>query len=151
MDFTFTAEQEALSKLAGALRYDAALWKELAGVDLLGTALPESSGGSCVCGDGFVELAIVLAEVGSTVAPVPAYATLLPTDAPGVEVRPVANTNREPHADVFLDGATLTDKLDGDRLVESRSSGPPRPAPGSLPSRSTCTAASAAHTLKGRL
>src|ERR1700731_4309155 len=56
MDFTFTEEQETISKLArelferrasperlteleaGESRYDAALWKELAAVDLLGTA-----------------------------------------------------------------------------------------------------------------
>ena len=232
MDFTFTEEQETISKLArdvlerratperlteleaGECRYDAALWKELAGVDLLGTALPESLGGSCVSGDGFVELGVLLAEVGSTVAPVPAYATLLlgadpiarhgspeqqqrflpgvvdgtrilsaglhepgrsdptrpattarrdgatwrldgvkelvsfgqladtlvipaqigdatdgevglfllPTDAAGVEIRPVTTTNREPHADVFLDGAivAVTDKLDGpDDKVDS--------------------------------
>ncbi|WIM89923.1 acyl-CoA dehydrogenase family protein [Candidatus Mycobacterium wuenschmannii] len=222
MDFTFTEEQETISKLArdvlerratperlteleaGDLRYDASLWKELAGVDLLGTALPESLGGN---GGGFVELGVLLAEVGSTVAAVPAYPTLLlgadpiarygnsgqqqrflpgvidgsriltaglhepgrtdptapattarrdgdawrldgvkelvsygqladtllipatvddraalfllPVDAPGVEIRPVATTNREPHADVFLDGAVATDRLDGDRLVES--------------------------------
>jgi alkylation response protein AidB-like acyl-CoA dehydrogenase len=229
MDFTFTDEQETISKLArdvlerratperlteleaGESRYDAALWKELAGVDLLGTALPESLGGN---GGGFIELGVLLAEVGSTVAPVPAYATLLlgadpiarhgspeqqqrflpgvvdgtrilsaglhepgrsdptkpattarrdgatwrldgvkelvsfgqlsdtlvipaqigdgtdgevglfllPTDAAGVEIRPVTTTNREPHADVFLDGATVavTDKLDGpDDKVES--------------------------------
>ncbi len=212
MDFTFTEEQETISKLArdvlerratperlteleaGESRYDAALWKELAGVDLLGTALPESLGGN---GGGFVELGVLLAEVGSAVAPVPAYSTLLlgadpiarhgtpeqqqrflpavidgtrilsaglqepgrsdpcrpvttarrdgatwrldgvkelvsfgqladtvlipatiddgetglfllPTDAPGVEIRPVPTTNREPHADVFLDGATVS-------------------------------------------
>jgi alkylation response protein AidB-like acyl-CoA dehydrogenase len=228
MDFTFTEEQETISKLArdvlerratperlteleaGQSRYDAALWKELAGADLLGAALPESLGGN---GGGFVELGVLLAEVGSTVAPVPAYATLLlgadpiarhgspeqqqrflpgvvdgtrilsaglhepgrsdparpattarrdgttwrldgvkelvsfgqladtlliparidddadgavglfllPTDVAGVEIRPVTTTNREPHADVFLDGATVaaTDKLGGDRLVES--------------------------------
>jgi 3-oxocholest-4-en-26-oyl-CoA dehydrogenase beta subunit len=225
MDFTFTEEQETVSKLArdvlerrvtperlteleaGELRFDAALWKELAGVDLLGTALPESLGGN---GGGFVELGVLLAEVGSTVAPVPAYSTLvlgadpiarhgnpeqqqrflpgvidgsrilsaglhepgrsdpttpattarsddatwrldgvkelvpfgqladtvlipatiddgstglflLPTGAPGVEIRPVTTTNREPHADVFLDGATVAaaDKLDGEGLVES--------------------------------
>ena len=229
MDFTFTEEQETVGKLArdvlerratperlteleaGELRYDAALWKELAGVDLLGTALPESLGGSCVSGGGFVELGVLLAEVGSTVAPVPAYSTLLlgadsiarhgnpeqqqrflpgvidgsrilsaglhepgrsdptrpvttarrdgdswrldgvkelvsfgqladtvlipatiddgsaglfllPSDAPGVEIRSVSTTNREPHADVFLDGAKVsaaTDKLDGEGLVES--------------------------------
>ena len=225
MDFTFTEAQETISKLArdvlerratperlteleaGECRYDAALWKELAGVDLLGTALPEPLGGN---GGGFVELGVLLAEVGSTVAPVPAYATLLlgadpiarhgspeqqqrflpgvidgsrilsaglhepgrsdptrpattarrdgatwrldgikelvsfgqladtllipatiddgetglfllPTASSGVEIRPVATTNREPHADVFLDGATVAaaDQLDGDLLVES--------------------------------
>ena len=224
MDFTFTEEQETISKLAadvferratpdrlteleaGEFRYDAGLWKELAGVDLLGTALPESLGGN---GGGFVELGVLLAEVGSAVAPVPAYPTLLlgadpiarhgspeqqqrflpgvidgtrilsaglhepghsdptrpattarrdgatwrldgikelvsfgqladtllipatidaalrcrglflvPADAQGVEIRPVTTTNREPHADVFLDGASVSvdaDKLDGNR------------------------------------
>jgi alkylation response protein AidB-like acyl-CoA dehydrogenase len=219
MDFTFTEEQETIAKLArdlferratperltelegGDIRYDDALWKELASADLLGTALPESLGGN---GGGFVELGVLLAEVGSSVAPVPAYATLvlgadtiarhgsqeqqqrflpgviagsrilsaglqepgrsdpirpstkavrdganwrlggakelvpaaqladtvvvpattddggvslflLPCDARGVEIRPVATTNREPHADVFLDGAIVSaeDRLDG--------------------------------------
>jgi alkylation response protein AidB-like acyl-CoA dehydrogenase len=223
MDFTFTEEQETISILArdvferratpdrlteieaGESRYDAALWKELASVDLLGTALPESLGGN---GGGFVELGVLLAEVGFSVAPVPVYPTLLlgadtiarhgspeqqqrflpgiidgtrilsaglqepgrsnptplffkpsttarrdganwrlngtkelvpagqladtvlipastddgevglfllTTDAHGVDVRPVATTNREPHADVFLDGAivSVADRLDG--------------------------------------
>jgi 3-oxocholest-4-en-26-oyl-CoA dehydrogenase beta subunit len=226
MDFTFTEEQETISKLAADVferratperlteleasefRYDAGLWKELAGLDLLGAALPESLGGN---GGGFLELGVLLAEVGSAVAPVPAYPTLLlgadsiarhgspeqqqrflpgvidgsrilsaglhepgqsdptrpvttarhdgvtwrldgikelvsfgqladtllipasiddgetglflvPTDAQGVEIRPVVTTNREPHADVFLDGASVSvdaDRLDGpDSLVE---------------------------------
>jgi 3-oxocholest-4-en-26-oyl-CoA dehydrogenase beta subunit len=223
MDFTFTEEQETISKLArelferratperlteleaGEYRYDAALWKELASVDLLGTALPESVGGN---GGGFLELGVLLAEVGWSVAPVPAYPTLLlgadpiarhgtpeqqrrflpgviegtrilsaglqepgrsdatiptktpvtsarrdganwrldgtkelvpaaqladtvlipasvddgtvglfllATDAYGVDVRPVATTTREPHADVFLDGAIVSaaDRLEG--------------------------------------
>ncbi|MGB6761761.1 acyl-CoA dehydrogenase family protein [Mycobacterium sp.] len=92
MDFTFTEEQETISTLArdvfarratpdrlteieaGESRYDASLWKELASVDLLGTAFPESLGGN---GGGFVELGVLLAEVGFSVAPVPAYPTLL--------------------------------------------------------------------------
>src|ERR1700738_2883871 len=92
MDFTFTEEQETISKLArevferratperlteleaGEIRYDDALWKELAAVDLLGTGLPQSVGGN---GGGFVELGVLLAEVGWGVAPVPAYPTLL--------------------------------------------------------------------------
>ena len=92
MDFSFTEEQETISKLArelferratperltelesGETRHDAALWQELAAVDLLGTALPESVGGN---GGGFVELGVLLAEVGWSVAPVPVYATLV--------------------------------------------------------------------------
>jgi 3-oxocholest-4-en-26-oyl-CoA dehydrogenase beta subunit len=222
MDFTFTEEQETISKLArelferratperlaeleaGESRYDASLWKELAAVDLLGAALPESAGGSSQSGCGFVELGVLLAEVGWSVAPVPAYPTLLlgadpiarhgtseqkqrflpgviegtriltaglqepgrsdpatpsttarrdganwrldgikelvpaaqladtvlvpastddgsvglfllATDADGVDIRPVATTNREPHADVFLDGAAVSvaNRLEG--------------------------------------
>ncbi len=230
MDFTFTEEQETIAKLArdlferrtspehltelesGDIRYDDALWKELAAVDLLGAALPESVGGN---GGGFVELGVLLAEVGWSVAPVPVYATLvlgadpiarhgnpeqqqrflpgvvsgeriltaglaepgrsdpthpscrpatlarrdgpgcrldgakelvpaaqladtilipattedgevelflLAADAAGVEVRPVKTTNREPHGDVFLDGATVSeqDRLPGGLgLIES--------------------------------
>lgn len=92
MDFTFTEEQETIAKLAreiferratpdrlteleaGEARYDAALWGELAAADLLGTALPEAVGGN---GGGFLELGVLLAEVGWSVAPVPAYATLV--------------------------------------------------------------------------
>ena len=92
MDFTFTEEQETIAKVArqlfehratpehlteveaGAVRYDAALWRELATADLLGIALPENVGGS---EHGFLELALLLAEVGWRVAPVPVYATLL--------------------------------------------------------------------------
>ena len=210
MDFTFTEEQETIAKVArqlfehratpehlteleaGEVRYDAALWRELASADLLGISLPESVGGS---GHGFLELALLLAEVGWSVAPVPVYATLLlgadtiarlrrrrtaaalparrrrrltaahrgvggagslrpdrdrrpprvatatagastasrswcprpssrapslipatlddgdvgvfllDADSDGVEIRPVATTNGEPHADVILDGA----------------------------------------------
>jgi alkylation response protein AidB-like acyl-CoA dehydrogenase len=91
MDFTFSEDQQALGKVARDLfarcattdrltelettdtRHDPALWKDLANADLLGVALPESVGGS---GRGFLELGILLAEVGWSVAPVPAYATL---------------------------------------------------------------------------
>ncbi|OBA78936.1 acyl-CoA dehydrogenase [Mycobacterium sp. 1164966.3] len=92
MDFTFTEEQETVGKVArqlfehratpehltehesGDVRYDAALWNELASADLLGIALPESVGGS---GGGFLELGVLLSEVGFSVAPVPVYATLV--------------------------------------------------------------------------
>lgn len=92
MDFTFTEEQETVAKVArqlfehratperlteleaGEVRYDAALWAELASADLLGIALPESVGGT---GGGFLELGVLLSEVGYSVAPVPVYATLV--------------------------------------------------------------------------
>jgi 3-oxocholest-4-en-26-oyl-CoA dehydrogenase beta subunit len=92
MDFTFTEDQETIGKVArqllehratpehltelegGDVRHDAGLWRELAEADLLGISLPENVGGS---GRGFVELALLLTEVGWSVAPVPAYATLL--------------------------------------------------------------------------
>jgi 3-oxocholest-4-en-26-oyl-CoA dehydrogenase beta subunit len=92
MDFNFTEEQETVGKVArqlfehratpehltelesGDVRYDAELWNELASADLLGIALPESAGGS---GGGFLELGVLLSEVGFSVAPVPVYATLL--------------------------------------------------------------------------
>jgi alkylation response protein AidB-like acyl-CoA dehydrogenase len=234
MDFTFTEEQETISKLArevferratperlteleagsetGHVRYDDALWKELAALDLLGTGLPQSVGGSGLPGGGFVELAVLLAEVGWSVAPVPAYAALLlgadpiarhgtagqqqrllpgvvagkriltaglsepgrsdpcspattarrdgsnwrldgvkelvpaaqladtvlipaatddggvglflvATDVGGVEMRPARTTSGEPHADLFLDGATVSgdDTLGAfdDGLIES--------------------------------
>jgi alkylation response protein AidB-like acyl-CoA dehydrogenase len=92
MDFTFSEDQETLAKVArqlferratperlteleaGDVRYDAALWNELASADLLGIALPAAVGGS---GAGFLELGVLLAEVGYSVAPVPVYPTLV--------------------------------------------------------------------------
>ncbi|MGV0694334.1 acyl-CoA dehydrogenase family protein [Mycobacterium paraintracellulare] len=92
MDFSFTEEQETVGKVArqlfehrattehltalesGEIRFDPALWRELAASDLLGIALPESVGGS---GGSFLDLGVLLAEVGWSVAPVPVYATLV--------------------------------------------------------------------------
>lgn len=53
-------------------RFDAALWRELAETGLLGAAVPEADGG---LGMGVVGAALVCAEVGRTVAPVPYAAT----------------------------------------------------------------------------
>ncbi|MGV0714220.1 acyl-CoA dehydrogenase family protein [Mycolicibacterium sp. XJ662] len=92
MDFTFSDEQQTVAKVARQLfehraaterltelesdevRHDAALWSEMASADLLGIALPESVGGT---GGGFLELGVLLSEVGYSVAPVPVYATLV--------------------------------------------------------------------------
>ncbi|MGV0774469.1 acyl-CoA dehydrogenase family protein [Mycolicibacterium elephantis] len=92
MDFTFSDEQQTVAKVArqlfehratperltelesGEVRHDAALWSDMASADLLGIALPESVGGT---GGGFLELGVLLSEVGYSVAPVPVYATLV--------------------------------------------------------------------------
>ena len=92
MDFTFTEDQLAVGQVARdvfarrattdrlteleatGIRHDPVLWQDLADADLLGLALPELVGGS---GRGFLELGILLAEVGWSVAPVPVYATLV--------------------------------------------------------------------------
>ncbi|MCW2546429.1 MAG: acyl-CoA dehydrogenase domain protein, partial [Mycobacterium sp.] len=89
MDFAFTPEQEELRALArrvftdrctpehlkhvafdpGESGVDLALWREIAELGLVGVALPESAGGG---GMGFFEVAIILEEVGYSVAPIPA-------------------------------------------------------------------------------
>ncbi len=103
MDFSFSEDQIALQALAhqilteqatherlksleaaGGSVYDEALWKQLAGAGLTGIAVPEEYGGA---GLGFLDLAVIFDEVGRTVAPVPAVATLatayvLATSAP---------------------------------------------------------------------
>ncbi len=92
MDFALTDEQTAIAELAGRILTDrlpperlreieatddwfaADTWRELAAADLLGIAVPEAHGGG---GYGFFELALVLEQVGHTVAPLPVLATLV--------------------------------------------------------------------------
>jgi 3-oxocholest-4-en-26-oyl-CoA dehydrogenase beta subunit len=54
--------------------FDRPLWGQLAEAGLTGLAVAEAHGGA---GLGFLELSVVLDEVGRTVAPVPAVATLV--------------------------------------------------------------------------
>jgi alkylation response protein AidB-like acyl-CoA dehydrogenase len=97
MDFALTDDQVALQGLAHEILseqvtndhlkaldraaseagtisvFDRGLWKQLADAGLTGIAVPEEHGGA---GLGFLDLAVVLEEVGRAVAPVPAVATL---------------------------------------------------------------------------
>ena len=140
MDFTFTEEQETIAKVArqlfehratpehlteveaGAVRYDAALWRELATADLLGIALPENVGGS---EHGFLELALLLAEVGWSVAPVPVYATLL------LGADTIARHGDEGQRQRYLPDVVTGSRLLTAGLAEPRRSDPPclRPPP----------------------
>ncbi len=92
MDFSLTETQEELRGLAARILedrtalqhlkerdrsddwYDRATWSELAKANLLGIALPESAGG---LGFGFLDLCMLLREVGRNVAPLPAIPTLV--------------------------------------------------------------------------
>jgi alkylation response protein AidB-like acyl-CoA dehydrogenase len=89
MDFSLTADQEELRQLAkrvladrctperlrevafgdGSTGVDLELWRELAELGVVGVGLPEEVGGG---GLGFAEAAVVLEEIGRSVAPVPA-------------------------------------------------------------------------------
>jgi 3-oxocholest-4-en-26-oyl-CoA dehydrogenase beta subunit len=70
------ATHERLGQLesAGWSTFDRELWSRLATAGITGIALPEEAGGA---GLGFLELALVLEEVGRAVAPVPAVSTLV--------------------------------------------------------------------------
>src|SRR6478736_4414100 len=92
MDFAISEEQVALRDLAATILseqlptdrlrdieagddwFAADTWAELAKADLLGLSLPEAQGGG---GYGFFELALVLEQVGRTVAPLPVLSTLV--------------------------------------------------------------------------
>jgi hypothetical protein len=92
MDFSFSEEQEALRDLArqifsdhadperlrrietSADGVDHALWRSLAGANLLGLALPEVHGGAAL---GLTEIGILLEEQGRALAPVPLLATIV--------------------------------------------------------------------------
>lgn len=133
MDFSFTDDQQTLAEVArglferhatpdrlteieaGDVRYDAALWKDLAGADLLGISLPESVGGS---GAGFLELGLLLAEVGWSVAPVPLYATLL------LGADPVTRYGSAEQQERYL-----SDVVTGDRLLTAALTEPGRSDP----------------------
>jgi alkylation response protein AidB-like acyl-CoA dehydrogenase len=137
MDFTFTEEQETIAKIArqlfehratpehlteveaGAVRYDAVLWRELATADLLGIALPENVGGS---EHGFLELALLLAEVGWSVAPVPVYATLL------LGADTIARHGDEGQRQRYLPDVVTGSRLLTAGLAEPRRSDPTAPA-----------------------
>jgi 3-oxocholest-4-en-26-oyl-CoA dehydrogenase beta subunit len=137
MDFTFTEEQETIAKLArelferratperlteleaGETRHDEALWKELAAVDLLGTALPEEFGGN---GGGFVELGVLLAEVGASVAPVPAYPTLV------LGADPIARYGSRQQQQRFLPGVVAGTRILSAGLAEPGRSDPMTPS-----------------------
>lgn len=100
MDFRFNEEQDALRGLAREIfenevtparlkaveasgdGVDDELWSRLAEANLLGLAIPENQGGM---GMGFVELCLLLHEMGRAVAPVPLLQALVGAALPLAE------------------------------------------------------------------
>ena len=90
MDFSFSDEQQAMAELARQIltdgadpahmrelersgtRFDPELWNSLAESGLLGIAIDEKYGGA---GLGFLELSLVIEQLGRTTAPVPLIET----------------------------------------------------------------------------
>jgi len=86
MNFDFSDEQKQLreearrylseqsspkavrSVLDGAVPFDRAVWRGLAGMGFLGVAVPEAYGGA---GAGYLELCVLAEEIGRSLAPVP--------------------------------------------------------------------------------
>lgn len=99
--------------------YDRALWSALAGADLLGLGVPTGQGGS---GLGFLSLCLLLQEVGRTVAPVPAYATLV------LGALPLARFGPPETASTWLPEIVRGERLVTAALTEPGSSDPSAPA-----------------------
>jgi alkylation response protein AidB-like acyl-CoA dehydrogenase len=97
VDFALSEEQQELAGLATRILedrmdlqhlkardrsedwYDLDTWREFAKANLLGIALPESAGGLAL---GFLDLCMVLREVGRNVAPLPMIPTLVSAALP---------------------------------------------------------------------
>jgi 3-oxocholest-4-en-26-oyl-CoA dehydrogenase beta subunit len=127
MDFGFNEEQQDLQGLArqildaevtperlkeieaGEDNVDRELWAKLADAGLLGIALPEAHGGG---GYGFLEAAIVLEQIGRTVAPVPYLSTVV------LGALPVARFGGEALQAALLPGVAAGDRVLTAALVE---------------------------------
>lgn len=127
MDFGFTEEQQDLQGLAkqileaevtherlkeieaGEDHVDRDLWAQLADAGLLGIAIPEAQGGG---GYGFLETAIVLEQLGRTVAPVPYLSSIV------LGALPVAKFGTEAQRLALLPGAASGQLLLSAALVE---------------------------------
>jgi alkylation response protein AidB-like acyl-CoA dehydrogenase len=127
MDFDLSDEQQDLRTLAaqilegevtierlketdaGAEHFDRALWAKLGAAGLLGVAVPEAHGG---LGYGFLEAAVVLEQIGRTVAPVPYLASVV------LAGLPVARFGTDAQQARFLPGLAAGETVLTAALVE---------------------------------
>jgi alkylation response protein AidB-like acyl-CoA dehydrogenase len=136
VDFEFREEEKAVSQLARKIledhasnerlkqheasgaRWDAALWQALAESNLLGTAIPETFGGSDL---GFLAVAVLLEEVGRSVAPVPVYPSLV------LGALPLTRFGSEAQKREWLPGIARGEQILTAALAEYASSDPFEP------------------------
>src|SRR5438270_2009089 len=137
MDFSFSEEQQEIQKLAAQILgdkvtherlkemegspewFDRDLWAELAKAGLVGIALPDDVGGG---GFGILEAALVLEEIGRTVAPVPYYATVV------LGALPVAEFGSDEQRKRLLPGVANGDTILTAALSEDLNPEPRAPA-----------------------
>jgi 3-oxocholest-4-en-26-oyl-CoA dehydrogenase beta subunit len=114
----FASNEQLKAFEASGQAYDARLWQALAQSNLLGTAIPEVYGGA---GLGFLALCLLLQEVGRTVAPVPAYPSLV------LGALPLTRFGSEPQKNAWLPAMVSGERLLTAALSEFDSSDPLSP------------------------
>src|SRR5438067_7792899 len=137
MDFSFTEEQQEIQGLAAQILgdkvtherlkeieaspewFDRDLWGELAKAGLVGIALPEDIGGG---GFGILEAALVLEEIGRTVAPVPYFPTVI------LGAMPVAEFGTDEQRKRLLPGVAEGDTILTAALAEELNPDAARPS-----------------------
>lgn len=135
MDFSYTDEQKAITELtrqiltdkasherlktierSGRPRFDRELWQELAKSGILGIPISSEFGGA---GLGFLELSLILEEVGRSAAPVPVLETLvlgaLPIQAFGSPVQRQALLPGVVQGEAILTAALTEDQAEPDK------------------------------------
>jgi alkylation response protein AidB-like acyl-CoA dehydrogenase len=136
MDFSLSEEQQEVRELARKILEDRCtqeqlraveasedgvdldLWRDLARANLLGVGLPEAFGGSDL---GFFTTCLLLEEIGRTVAPVPALATLV------MGALPVARFGSPEQKQRWLPGVVSGEVILSAGLQEAGSDEPARP------------------------
>jgi alkylation response protein AidB-like acyl-CoA dehydrogenase len=136
MDFSLSDEQQEVRDLARKILEDACtqdrlkaieasadgvdleLWRQLARANLLGVGLPEAFGGSDL---GFFTTCLLLEEIGRTVAPVPALATLV------MAALPIARFGTPAQQQRWLPGVVNGEGILSAGLQEAGSEDPARP------------------------
>jgi 3-oxocholest-4-en-26-oyl-CoA dehydrogenase beta subunit len=126
VDFDFSEEQQAVQGLAAEILHDMVTpqrlkeltardeyldreaWQQLAAANLVGIAIPSEHGGS---GLGFLEVCVVLEQIGRRVAPVPYYASVvlgaLPVVQFGSEAQQQELLGSAARGELILTGALL--------------------------------------------